>query len=176
MKKKSIALIIGLLFCTAIPAKMPASEKSTHIKGVNKILGIKVEAEVTAPDGMKGPVSSIAGDSIYYENVQTGEWASYTCVTYMSAEEMEKSYDKNNGDDFIVEKNHSAGTPSEIEVGGVTGSKRSVEKENTVTMETEHTIVGILPQGKGCLVIKSSVDESSYESILTCLKLPQQKQ
>lgn len=171
MKKKTSITILSLMLSAAAPAGALAAGKSTHIKSENRNFNIRVEAEVKTPSGMEGPVTSLAGDSIYFENTSTGEWASYNCVTYMSAEEMEQAYDENNGDDYIVEEKHYVGSSSDITVDGITGTKRKVNTVNPVTRKTEQSIVSILPQEAGCIVVKSSVGEDEYEDILSCIKL-----
>lgn len=169
MTKKSISIIAAISLCLAAAQSIAAAENSTHIKAANKDRSIKVSADITAPSGFEGPVTSVAGDSIYYENTGTGEWASFTCITYMSAEEMEKAYDEDNGDAIIAEQTHSVGSPEEIVVDSVTGSKRSVVTKNPVTGEDEAVTVGIIPQKGGCLMVKSSAQDSLYEDILSCI-------
>ena len=169
MTRKKIIKAMVLSLCLAALHTATASAATTHIKAANKDRSIKVEAEIKTPEGYEGPVTSLAEDSTYFENVETGKWASFTCITYMSASDMEKAYDENNGDAIIAEKTHSVRAPAGIELNGVSGSKRVVETQNPSTDKTETTIVGIIPQGDGCLVIKSSVADSEYESILSCV-------
>ena len=170
MTKKNITKAIVLSLCLAALQTATAAAATTHIKAANKDRSIKVEADIKTPNGYEGPVTSLAEDSTYFEDVETGKWAAFTCVTYMSAAEMEKAYDENNGDAIIAETTHSVGEPSAATLNGVLGSKRVVEAKNPSTDETETTIVGIFPQGEGCLVIKSSAPEDDFESILACVE------
>lgn len=170
MTKLKVFAITMVSLCLAAASAAAASEAQTHIKASNKDNSIVVTADIETPAGYEGPVTSIGEDTTYFEDVETGKWASFTCITYMSAEEMEKAYDEENGDNIIPETTHSVKEASEAALNGTKGSKRSVETLNPVTNKMEHTIVGIFPKGDGCLVVKTSAPDAEYEQILACVK------